>query len=264
MVAPNGARRLKSDHPNLPMSIAETIACLVACRAEGADAAHVHVRDGLGGHWLDAGAYRELLAEARDRVPGMVVQVTSEAAGRYAPEAQMAMLRALLPPFASCAVRELALDLPAAIGFYREMAEAGVAIQHIVYGPGDLLRLDALLAGLPPARPAILCVAGAYEGRDAGPRELVDFVSALGRRDAEIMLCAFGATETRLLGAALALGLHVRVGFENGLVMADGTLAEDNAGRVAEIAALRQRLGLDSAERFTARALGAEAIDARP
>ena len=36
-------------------------------------------------------------------------------------------------------------------------------------------------------------------------------------------LCAFGATELRCMGAAIALGGHVRVGFENNLFNPDGS-----------------------------------------
>jgi uncharacterized protein (DUF849 family) len=45
MVAPNGARRTKQDHPALPMNAAETARCAAACHAAGAAMIHVHVRD---------------------------------------------------------------------------------------------------------------------------------------------------------------------------------------------------------------------------
>ncbi|MDZ4135170.1 MAG: 3-keto-5-aminohexanoate cleavage protein, partial [Paracoccaceae bacterium] len=51
-------------------------------------------------------------------------------------------------------------------------------------------------------------------------------------------LCAFGAAETACLAAAFAQGGKARVGFENSLWHADGSLARDNAERVAAIAAL--------------------------
>ena len=44
MAAPNGARKVKTDHPQLPVSIDETIAAAKACHAEGASILHAHVR----------------------------------------------------------------------------------------------------------------------------------------------------------------------------------------------------------------------------
>ena len=54
MVAPNGARRLKKDHPAVPLTINETVETAKACYKEGAEAIHLHVRDKNGQHVLDA------------------------------------------------------------------------------------------------------------------------------------------------------------------------------------------------------------------
>jgi uncharacterized protein (DUF849 family) len=52
------------------------------------------------------------------------------------------------------------------------------------------------------------------------------------------MVCAFGTGETACLADALARGGHARVGFENSLWNADGSLAKSNEQRVAEISGL--------------------------
>lgn len=76
MVAPNGARRGKADHPDLPITDAEMIATARACQQAGADGIHLHIRDAAGRHLLDAGRYRALLAALEEAVPGMYLQVT--------------------------------------------------------------------------------------------------------------------------------------------------------------------------------------------
>ena len=48
MVAPNGARRIKKDHPAVPLTINETVETAKACYKEGAEAIHLHVRDENG------------------------------------------------------------------------------------------------------------------------------------------------------------------------------------------------------------------------
>ena len=69
MVAPNGARRIKKDHPAVPLTINETVETAKACYKEGAEAIHLHVRDENGQHVLDAGLYKEALNELENQVP---------------------------------------------------------------------------------------------------------------------------------------------------------------------------------------------------
>ena len=45
MLAPNGARRSKHDHPRLPITVEETVAAARDAFAAGAGALHAHVRD---------------------------------------------------------------------------------------------------------------------------------------------------------------------------------------------------------------------------
>ena len=59
MVAPNGARRMPSDHANLPITIEATARACAEVHAGGAQAVHVHVRDAQGLHTLDADLYKQ-------------------------------------------------------------------------------------------------------------------------------------------------------------------------------------------------------------
>jgi uncharacterized protein (DUF849 family) len=56
-------------------------------------------------------------------------------------------------------------------------------------------------------------------------------------------VCAFGTGETDCLAAALKAGGSARVGFENSLWNADGSLAASNEARVAVIRRLATELG---------------------
>ena len=66
MIAPNGARLKRADHPALPETIAEIVSTALACAKAGADGIHAHVRDSDGNHTLDEGLYRE----CQQRKPG--------------------------------------------------------------------------------------------------------------------------------------------------------------------------------------------------
>lgn len=249
MVAPNGARRTRADHPALPVAIPDVAATAAACHRVGAGAIHVHVRDEAGSHVLDAGLYRETVAAIRAAAgEDLVIQVTSESVGRYSPAEQQALIRALAPRAVSIAVREMfAEDEPAA--FFAWMGERRIAVQHILYDAADLRRLaDLFRRGVvADARPRLLYVLGRYAaGQESSPADLEPFLKAAaeeGLADAPWSVCAFGRGETAALAAAMRQGGHVRVGFENSLWHADGRLAADNAERVAAIADAARRLG---------------------
>jgi 3-keto-5-aminohexanoate cleavage enzyme len=243
MIAPTGARRTKADHPALPVTIPQIVEAARTCALAGADGIHAHVRDADGLHVLNAGLYRELLAELARVVPDMFAQVTSESAGRYAPSEQRVLVRDLEPRFVSIAVREMLPDASehdAGRAFYHWAAGAGVTIQHIVYSKAELAGFfDLCAAGIiPGGRHQIQLVLGSYDGRTTSRPEdispLVETISkAAPEQSVDWGLCAFGKAETACLVRAVALGGKARIGFENSLWNSDGLLAEDNAGRVA-------------------------------
>ncbi len=246
MVAPNGARLTRADHPAIPVTIAETVATAAACFAAGAGAIHAHVRDADGVHVLDPGLYAELLAEMARAVPDMAVQVTTESQGRYSPEEMRAAVQGLQPDGISVAVREMLAEgeTLAAQRFYGDMADRDIPVQHILFDTTDAGRLaDLIRSGwLPPGRPQVLFVLGRYAVPEGVPPQTIPaFLDTLARggvTEADWAVCAFGTRETDALAEAFRLGGKARVGFENSLLRADGSVARDNAQRVADIVAL--------------------------
>lgn len=242
MLAPNGARRTKADHPALPVTIAETVAAAQAAFRDGAQALHAHVRDATGRHSLDAGLYRELIGEMGRAVPDMPVQVTTEAAGRFRPEDQRKVVREVRPEGVSVALREMwpgpGHD-PEAQHFYAWAADTGIAVQHILYSPDDAARLASLVAaGWLADLPQCLFVLGSYTPpRDGHPADLQPFLEALEPLGPGLdwAVCAFGRSETVCLEAAARLGGKIRIGFENNFVGPDGLPAADNATRVRQV-----------------------------
>ncbi len=246
MLAPNGARRGRADHPNLPVSIGDTVEATRSAVLAGADGLHLHVRDAAGEHSLDVGLYQEAVAAVAEACPGLPIQVTTEAAGRYSPKQQIALVDSLGPGAASVALRELLADgavVPAKEAFLR-WSERGIAIQHILYAPGDFRELIGVLGADAVSRAQLLFVLGRYApARDGRVQDLDGFVAILRSLPAtpDWAACAFGPGETECLLAAHVAGGKLRVGFENNLVNSDGRLATDNAERVADLRkALRQ------------------------
>ena len=241
MVAPNGARLQKADHPALPISIEEVVETAKACEQAGADGIHAHVRDDQGQHVLDAGLYRELLAELKLATPVMYHQITTEAVGRYTPVEQVSLVRDVKPDAVSVALRELQSGMSdhEIAGFFDECLEQEIDVQHILYVPQELDRLIPLIAGKSGRADGtkVLFVLGRYaENQQSHPKDLEPFT----RRLADLpkldwAVCAFGIGETEILEQVLDLGGKVRVGFENNLVNRDGKIAASNDERVRAI-----------------------------
>ncbi|RED12209.1 3-keto-5-aminohexanoate cleavage protein [Pontivivens insulae] len=241
MVAPNGARRGKADHPALPISVSETVNTAARCHAAGADALHAHVRDADGAHVLDAGLYRELLAEMDRAVPSMPVQITTEAVGRYSPQQQRRLVWDVEPEGVSVALREMwpedGRDAEAAT-FYNDASVAGIAVQHILYSPDDVARLADFVSRGWIAKPAqLLFVLGRYNPPRLGhPNDLGAFRAALGPlADCQWAVCAFGRNEQACLLEAAGNGGCMRIGFENNIELGDGRPSISNDDQVRRL-----------------------------
>jgi len=260
-VAPNGARRTRADHPAVPVTPDELAATAVACRDAGAALLHLHVRDAAEGHILDADAYGAATAAVRAAVgDDLIVQITTEAVGRYTPEEQMAVVRAVRPEAVSIALKEIlpddGTDPGPALDFLHELSHLGVMVQQILYSPDEVRRFQRLRAdGVLPGGPAFpLFVLGRYAaGQRSDPRALGGFLDAFGDDPSPWATCAFGPEETACLAATVAMGGHARVGFENSLWRPDGRVARDNAEAVARIADLGRAMGRPLANAKAAR-----------
>lgn len=261
-VAPNGARLTRADHPRLPMTAADLARTATEVAEAGAAMIHIHARDRDGNHALDADLYREAIAAIRDAVGDrMVVQITTEAAGRYEADAQMAVAEAVKPEAVSLALRELCPDAESEMrfaAFLVRLKREQTAPQFILYDAADVLRLVALIdRGVVPDRePQVLYVLGHHQTeRLSRPDDLLPFIDAAAGHLPRFMVCAFGRNEAACgLEAARRSG-DVRVGFENNLFLPDGTVAPDNAALVRAVAAPLAALGRTpmSADAFRAR-----------
>lgn len=243
MVAPNGARRTKDDHPALPVTVGDVVEEAAKCFDAGAGALHAHVRDPEGKHILDVGLYRELIVEMSHKVHGMDVQITTEAVGIYKPTEQRKLVRAVLPKAVSVSLNEMLSDedLIAARDFYEFADDANIAVQHILYSSKELERFKhCVQKGVIPGNShQLLFVLGRYaKDQESAPTDLIPFIETLRTctGDHDWAVCAFGKQETACLRTAHENGGKCRVGFENSLWNSDGSLAKDNAERVSEIA----------------------------
>ena len=221
----NGPRR-PGDHPALPVTPVELGAAAAAAVAAGAAALHVHPKDGSGADTLDAEAVAATLTAVRDAAPGTPVGVTTGAWAAVDQAARRAAVRgwAVLPDFASVNWHEAG-----SAELATELLDRGVGVEAGLWTP-DAVRawLDwpergrclRVLLEVMPDQPSPVATAG----------RLLD---ALGPQPGvPVLLHGEGAAAWPVLREAGRRGLDARIGFEDTLVLPDGSPAPDNAALV--------------------------------
>ena len=248
-VAPNGARRGKDDHEALPLTAKEIALTAARCHLAGAGMLHLHVRDEKGAHSLAPALYRDALREVHKMAGGkLLVQVTTESCGIYTVQQQMAAVRSLKVDGASFAIREFfpgtLVDAQVA-EFFNWLYGLGVACQFILYAPSEVGTLKSLVARriIPHPQPhALFVLARRLNSEQSDPRHLDEFLADWPQQW-PWSVCAFGPVELAVAERAIALGGHVRVGFENNLYGTDGEPLASNEARVRQVRELAAKAG---------------------
>jgi uncharacterized protein (DUF849 family) len=234
--APNGARRGKSDHLKIPLSPRELARDAQQILDGGASILHLHVRDEADGHTLDPERYRAAINAVRDRVgEELVIQVTTEACDMYSAEQQIAVVKDLKPEAVSIALRELVPErdnLHGASRFFRWLRSNEVMPQVILYSPDEVRWFEDLRRRgiFENDLPFVLFVLGRYGTSEFGdPDDIDGYRRELADERIPWAVCCFGRKEDEASRRAATAGGHARVGFENNLLMPDGSEAPDNA-----------------------------------
>jgi 3-keto-5-aminohexanoate cleavage enzyme len=234
--APNGARRTRIDHPAIPLTAEQLADEARQLIEQQVSVLHLHVRDRNDRHSLDPDIYRQAIS-AIERAVGneLIIQVTSEAVGMYNRHEQMDMIRTLRPEAASMALRELCPDASAeseAGRFYEFLLKENIWPQHILYTTEEVERFESLRKRgvFGEEHPICLLVLGNYAGEIEGSvEELEEMHGMADFEEFPWSVCCFGKSELACMQAATGKGGHVRLGFENNLWLADGSMAENNA-----------------------------------
>jgi 3-keto-5-aminohexanoate cleavage enzyme len=234
--APNGARRTRSDHPSIPLTAEQLAAEARQLIEQQVSVLHLHVRDRKDRHSLDPDIYRQAISAIRKAVGDkLIIQVTSESVGIYNRHEQMDMIRTLRPEAASMALRELCPEpsMESEVGrFYEFLLRENIWPQHILYTAAEVERFDSMRKRgvFGEEHPSCLLVLGNYAGEIEGSvEELADMHTMASFDGFPWSICCFGQSELQCMLAATGQGGHVRIGFENNLWLADGSIAQSNA-----------------------------------
>jgi 3-keto-5-aminohexanoate cleavage enzyme len=255
-VAPNGAWAQKKDNPATPLSPREIADDVAACARAGAAVAHVHARTPDGKPTQDLDTYREIARLIRERCD-IVVQLSIGTRGFAIDDALQPI--GLRPEMASFPLR--------AVG----PADAGDRLKDLVYmaqkmtAAGVRPELDASSTSMIDAALELrghkiltepLCFGLVLKEPDTA-REAVKRVHDWSSRlpqDSLWWVAKGGRWQLEARAAALALGGHVRVGFEDSHLEFDGAgPARSNAHLVERIASLSRAIGREPASPAEAR-----------
>jgi uncharacterized protein (DUF849 family) len=225
----------KQDHPAVPITPEELREDAAACERAGARAFHIHPRDALGAERLAASVVDAAVAAVRDgtRWPvGVTTGIWIESETRRRVRHVQAWRE---PDYASVNLSENgSLDVIRALlgaGIGVEAGVASVADAEVVVRSDLAPRLTRVLiepAELPPADAAAV-VAAIHE------------VLRRARIEVPRLQHGVGSTTWPLLEDAVRRGIDTRIGFEDTLLLPDGSLAGSNAELVAAAVALGAR-----------------------
>lgn len=241
----NGSRT-RAVHPRMPITPSELAAAAEGAVAAGATDLHVHPRDDTGLETLAPDDVAAALTAIREACPLTSVGVST---GRWIvdhPADRLALIRAwrVLPDHASVNIAEEGW-----IELTRLLLARGVAVHAGLEKRSDL---DALIASELLRRVDRVLIEPPSEQPGKGQREAASIDAALdaaagcGARLPPLLRHGTGRATWPIIAAARVRQEDVRIGFEDTVMLPDGSRAADNAALVRAAAA---RVGRTAARR---------------
>ncbi|MDQ7793244.1 MAG: 3-keto-5-aminohexanoate cleavage protein [bacterium] len=242
-----GAEVTPQEQPHLPLTADDLAAEAARCREAGAAIVHLHVRDAEGRPTQDRAAFAAAIELIRRRTDLIIQVSTGGAVGMTAAERGQPL--ALRPEMATLTCGSVNfgdgvfLNPPEVIEhFARTMREFGVKPEVEVFDAGMVANaLNLVKQGLldPPLH--FDFVLGVPGGMPASAANLV-YLAGLVPAGSTWSVAGVGRHELSLGTMAIAMGGHVRVGFEDNIYYRKGELATSNAQLVARMARIGREL----------------------
>jgi 3-keto-5-aminohexanoate cleavage enzyme len=252
-----GAEVTRAQQPALPITPDEIARAAEECAAAGASIVHVHARLPDGTPSQDKAIYAEIIDKVRARCDVIVQVSTGGAVGMGAPE-RLAPVE-LRPEMATLSMGsvnfgdDVFLNPPGEMAhFLHAMKELCVKPEFEIFDAGMLHSLQRWVKkGLVMHVDFVLGVPGAM----AGTPESLIFLRSQLPAEATWTVAGIGAAQLPLGAMAIALGGHVRVGFEDNVWYRKGELATSNAQLVARIGRIAKEMERPVATPDEARAI---------
>ncbi len=259
-VAGVGAEVMRSQQPHLPLLADEVGAEYQRAFDAGATVGHVHGRKPDGAPTQDLETFRAYSAAIRARCP-IVQQFSTGGAVGMGVEERIAAL-ALKPDMATLTLGTCNFgddvfenSLPTIRTILERIKKFGITPELEIFDDGMLATADVLFAkGLltPPAHfDFVLGVPGAAA---ASAENVLHFARSIPA-GCTWTVAGIGRRQTAMATLAIAMGGHVRVGFEDNIYYRKGELADSNARFVERVVRIAREVGREPASIAEARGI---------
>lgn len=252
--AVTGAETTREQVPTLPFTPEEIADETARSFEAGASIVHLHVREDDGTPTQDRDRFAKTIELIRAKCPILIETTTGGAAGM--PDEDRLQPISLRPPMASLDCGsvnfgdEVLINTFGQMQFYaRQMAKHDVKPTLECFDIGHIHNARMLIErGMldPPHHFGL--VLGVAGGIPATPRCLQAMVENLPDHSLWTVIAVGGKASALLHPLALALGGHVRVGFEDSIYVRKGVVAESNADLVRHVASLARKMGREVAD----------------
>ena len=258
-----GAEVTREQQPALPVTPDEIAAAAYACWQAGASIVHVHARRPDGTPTQDKAVYAEIIEKVRARCD-IIVQVSTGGAVGMTAEERLQPVE-LKPEMATLSMgsvnfgNDVFINQPTDMAIFAQaMQERGVKPEFEIFDSGMLTALQRWLKKGVLKGPVHCDFVLGVPGAMAGTAESLMFLRAQLQSlpcDATWTVAGIGSAQLPLGVIAIALGGHVRVGFEDNVYYRKGELATSNAQMVERIARISREMDRPVATPDEARAI---------
>lgn len=228
----NGGRS-RNEHPAVPLTIAEIVTASNAVIDAGADVVHAHVIDAEGAQTIHPDWVGEWVRAMRAKNPMITIGTTT---GLWTVESHAERMSHVsewpadaLPDFASVAFSEQGAAEAAEL-----VLERGMVLESAVWSMADV---PALLASPTLDQNVRVLIEPETSDAQAAVAECREIAAVLRKEGVTAPILYHGYDETvwPVVQAAIEDGCQARIGFEDGVMLPDGSLASDNVDLVRAV-----------------------------
>jgi 3-keto-5-aminohexanoate cleavage enzyme len=253
-VAPVGGELTREQQPNLPLAPEEIAEEVARCREAGASIVHLHCRDEAGNPTQDREHFARAVDEIRRAAPDVIIQ-TSTGGSVGMTEDERSQPLDLKPEMATLTTGTVNFGdevfenpFPLVERFFLRMEELGIQPEFEVFDTGMVETARRLIrehdAGDTHRHfDFVLGVSGGM----AGTAQAVVHLASILPPGATWTATGIGRAHLPVALTALAMGGHLRTGFEDTIYYAKGRLAESNAELIARLARVAAETGREVA-----------------
>lgn len=249
-----GAEVTKEQNPAVPYTVEEMVREAKSAYDAGAAVIHVHVREDDGTPTQSKARFKEVLDAIYKEIPDVIIIPSTGGAVGMSAEERLQPTE-LFPEMATldcgtCNFGDEVFEntIPMMRDFGKRMLENKIKPEYECFEMGHLDTILKLAQrGEVPGHPMQFnFVLGVFGCTPATTDNLAWLVKNIPE-DATWTATGIGRHEFPLAAVAIAMGGHVRVGFEDNLYLSKGVLAKSNGELVAKVVRLAKELGREIA-----------------